>query len=147
MKRPIEPNDDSRSLFIVLQRRTTRILRSMLAVVLRRDGHGVVETGNGRGWRRRRRACSASRGTRPGIIFIVSDVRMPGIDAMQVIRSLFARGQLPPFILMTAYADERLRAAARIWAPGGLHQALRLRRAATVVRMAGGGPGGRAGGG
>ena len=68
-----------------------------------------------RGWRRRRRACSASRGARPGTnLSIVSDVRMPGIDAMQVIRSLFARGQLPPFILITAYADERLWAAASL---------------------------------
>jgi two-component system response regulator (stage 0 sporulation protein F) len=114
MKRPIEPNDDRRSLSIVLAE-DDEDLRSMLAVVLRRDGHRVVETGDGAGLAAETARLVGQPGSPTGNdLLIVSDVRMPGTDAMQVIRSLFARGQLPPFILITAYADERLWAAARL---------------------------------
>ena len=86
MKRPIVPNDDSRSLFIVLAE-DDEDLRSMLAVVLRRDGHRVVETGDGAGLAAETARLLGQPGSPTGnILSIVSDVRMPGIDAMQVIR-------------------------------------------------------------
>lgn len=115
MKRSTEVRDDhSRPLTVVLAE-DDEDLRAMLAVVLRRDGHSVVETGDGA-----RLAAEIGRlvgqAHRPALegLLIISDVRMPRTETMKVLQGLAARGQLPPFVLITAYGDQRLRAEAAL---------------------------------
>ncbi|MQX14570.1 response regulator [Sinorhizobium terangae] len=44
---------------------------------------------------------------------IVSDVKMPGIDGLQLLEILNSKGVQTPFIFMTAFRDQRLTTAAR----------------------------------
>ncbi|AWI58344.1 response regulator transcription factor [Sinorhizobium fredii] len=43
---------------------------------------------------------------------IISDVKMPGIDGLQLLRILNGKGVRTPFIFMTAFGDQQLRAEA-----------------------------------
>ena len=86
-------------------------LRSTLALLLRKDGHHVVEAGDGVDlltdltWEQ-------VHGKYPEEVVVVSDVRMPKTDGLAIMRSLRLRGRLPRFILMTAFPNAELRAEA-----------------------------------
>jgi two-component system, response regulator, stage 0 sporulation protein F len=82
-------------------------LRSTIAGLLRSDGHDVVEAEDGI----QLMVDLASGGRRDDII-VVADVRMPMVGGLAVLRSLYRTGRLPPFILMSGFATEGLRAEA-----------------------------------
>ncbi|THK35869.1 response regulator [Ensifer sp. MPMI2T] len=44
---------------------------------------------------------------------IISDVKMPGVDGLQLLEILNSKGVQTPFIFMTAFRDQRVRTAAR----------------------------------
>ena len=44
---------------------------------------------------------------------IVTDLRMPGLDALEVLRRMRAEGISVPVVLLTAFSDEQVRRAAR----------------------------------
>jgi DNA-binding response OmpR family regulator len=85
-----------------------RELRDMLANVLAHDGHQVVAVPDGRELLKVL--------ARPGLdsVFdlIVSDDRMPGWTGMQILSGMRSLEDRPPLILITAFADEPLRARA-----------------------------------
>ena len=51
-------------------------------------------------------------GLLPGISCAIADMRMPGMSGLALHEHLLASGQAIPFILMTAYPDEPVRARA-----------------------------------
>lgn len=104
----------------VLDRDVPRILiaedddemRWLLATLLRRDGYEVLEAPDGR--RVVEELPSLSDPARPcGVDLVVSDIRMPGIDGLELVRWLGLRRDPPPIILITAFGSERVHDKAR----------------------------------
>jgi CheY-like chemotaxis protein len=84
-------------------------MRALVAESLRRDGHHVVEVTDGAGLlgrigRQYRRVEPA-----PHIDLIVSDVRMPSMTGLEILRGLRAAGCRTHVILMSAFCDVDLR--------------------------------------
>ena len=77
----------------------------------------------------------------PQLIVILSDINMPGMDGLALLRVLKELRPELPVMMVTAYGDdERRRRAAELWRPGIRHQAGRFRSvenpAATTARRA-----------
>jgi DNA-binding response OmpR family regulator len=78
-------------------------LRELLACLLRADGHEVVEARDGNElWELLSRQPSAEGG---GFALVVSDVRMPGLSAFDVLSKLQCTVAETPVILITAFGD------------------------------------------
>jgi DNA-binding response OmpR family regulator len=93
-----------------------REMRSLLAWTLEDNGYEVVEAENGLELVR----CLSSvlvdgESGRPHSEYdvIVSDVRMPGMTGLEVLKSLRKRDHLTPIILITAFGDEETHAEAK----------------------------------
>jgi CheY-like chemotaxis protein len=99
------PTDTGRPLTIFLAEDDDD-LRSMVAEILRKDGHRVIEARNGA--ELMADLCSGEiNGPEPHEEpLIVTDLRLPIADGLSVIRGLRAQGRKPRFILMTAFGDE-----------------------------------------
>ena len=80
-------------------------LRWALRQALRND-YDVVAVSNGRA------LVDEARSRRPAVI--LSDVRMPGLDGIQVLRELYNDDNDIPIVLISAYADEATRAQAEL---------------------------------
>ncbi len=76
-------------------------MRGLIADALRKDGHSVVELEDGAALRREVEGRSD-----PPLDLIVSDVRMPIVTGLAVLRTLRASGSTLPVILMTAFGDD-----------------------------------------
>jgi CheY-like chemotaxis protein len=87
-------------------------MRSLLAVVLRKDGHRVVEICDGGGLLAElagERVYAAGDRARS---LVIADLRMPVRDGLSVMRELRERGNSPRFVLITAFPEEQVRAEA-----------------------------------
>ena len=69
--------------------------RSLLVAILADEGYGIVEEEDGK------RALLALR--RRSFDLVLSDLRLPGMEGLDLFRSLKAEGIAPPFILLTAF--------------------------------------------
>lgn len=75
-------------------------LRNLLALVLREDGHDVVEARNGSElWK------LLSNESGQPFALVVSDLRMPGLTAFEVLSKLHDAHRETPVILITAFGD------------------------------------------
>src|SRR3954465_71430 len=81
-------------------------LRELLASVLRADGHEVVEARDGNElWELLSQQSSAD----PSFYsLVVSDVRMPGLTAFEVLSKLQHTVAKTPVILITAFGDQTM---------------------------------------
>jgi DNA-binding response OmpR family regulator len=87
-------------------------LRSMLAIVLRRDGHRVQEFRNGGDLQSHLLTTMPVGQLVPRESLLILDLRMPEVDGFGVVRLLHQRGQVVPFILLTAFGGAEVKAAA-----------------------------------
>jgi DNA-binding response OmpR family regulator len=85
-------------------------LRELLAYVLRADGHEVVEARDGH--ELLAILNEHARGTLEPFALVVSDVRMPGLTAFDVLTRLQRALTDTPVILITAFADQTTHARA-----------------------------------
>jgi DNA-binding NtrC family response regulator len=69
--------------------------RSLLVAILEDEGYGIVEEEDGR------QALLALR--RRSFDLVLSDLRLPGMEGLDLFRSAKAEGIAPPFILLTAF--------------------------------------------
>ena len=76
-------------------------MRTIIADALRKDGYRVVEFGDGASLQRE--LAEPSDGP---LALVVSDVRMPLVDGLTVLRGLRDTGSALPVVLMTAFGDE-----------------------------------------
>lgn len=84
-------------------------MRSLVVEALRKDGHTVIEAKDG-GQLRFHLAELRDRGrTFARIDVIVSDIRMPVCNGLEVVEQLTADGVTIPSILMTAFGDDDTR--------------------------------------
>lgn len=81
--------------------------RLLVAGALRYDGYRVLEAEDGRILQR------IIDGVRSAVMpmpeLLITDLRMPGIGGLDVLRSLRARGDATPFIVMTAFGGNQTR--------------------------------------
>jgi CheY-like chemotaxis protein len=87
-------------------------LRSMLAIVLRREGHRVQEFRDGGELRAHLRG---SAGRNPQLaegVLVVTDLRMPEVDGLTLMNEMRGIGLPLPFILLTAFGSPDVHAAA-----------------------------------
>ncbi len=69
--------------------------RSLLVTILEDEGYGIVEEEDGK------QALQALR--RRSFDLVLSDLRLPGMDGLELFRSAKAEGIAPPFVLLTAF--------------------------------------------
>lgn len=85
-------------------------MRALLVAQLSEDGHDVVEAQNGVELVRAIHRLERARGS---IHLIITDVRMPGFDGIEVLEYVRYAGLAVPVIVMTAFGDAGLHARAR----------------------------------
>ncbi|HEY0709295.1 MAG TPA: response regulator [Polyangia bacterium] len=102
----------NRSRLNILLAEDDENLRSMLAIVLRREGHRVQEFRNGGDLEAHLATALVAGQSLPRDLFIVADLRMPEMDGLTVIRTLIQRGLAAPFILLTAFGSPEVHTAA-----------------------------------
>lgn len=88
-------------------------MRALVADSLRRDDHQVVEVADGGRLLVRIGRQYATQELAPHIDLIVSDVRMPLITGLEILRGLRAAGCPTPVILMSAFCDRDLQREAK----------------------------------
>ena len=81
-------------------------LRELLACVLRADGHIVVEARNGHELCELLNGLTESGQSGEPFALVVSDVRMPGLTAFDVLTQLQRALAQTPVILITAFGDQ-----------------------------------------
>jgi DNA-binding response OmpR family regulator len=80
-------------------------LRAVIALVLEKDGHAVRQARDGVDL-----MVDLAAAARPANdLLVVSDVRMPLVGGLAILRSLRQTSHCPPFILMTAFATASVR--------------------------------------
>ena len=87
-------------------------MRKLVADGLRRDGHMVVELEHG-GQVLELLALGGPTPPNDIIDVLVTDVRMPGVDGVTLVRNLRAAGWARSAVIMTAFGDEETHATAR----------------------------------
>jgi two-component system response regulator PilR (NtrC family) len=79
-------------------------MRRLVADALRRDGHSVVEVEDGA-----RLQIEVAQVSSDAVDLIVSDIRMPLVTGLEILRNLREQRSKIPFVLMTAFGDEATR--------------------------------------
>ena len=83
--------------------------RRLLTLVLRRDGHDIVETEDGADLLEVLASTMVERGPQPFDVVICAHA-LPGIPGLTVLAGLRSRDRITPFILITGDADIAARA-------------------------------------
>ena len=79
-------------------------VRTLAARALARDGHDVHEAGDGA------QGLAAIQATAGGFDLVVSDIRMPELDGIEMAKAAAAAYPALRIMLVTGYADQRERA-------------------------------------
>jgi DNA-binding response OmpR family regulator len=82
-------------------------LRALLASSLREDGFEVVEVADGNVLVDRLADAMSSDGSLNGFDLVVSDIRMPGFSALEVMTGMRRLLQRTPVVLITAFGDPK----------------------------------------
>lgn len=88
-------------------------LRSMIAGMLREEGVEVVEIPDGNAFVDLLADSVASDGSLEGYDLIVSDIRMPGFTALEIMAAMRRLLLRTPIVLITAFGDPRTHVRAR----------------------------------
>lgn len=88
-------------------------MREMLATVLTADGYEVIEARDGDELISRLHDLAATPHGRDTLAVVISDVRMPKLDGLDVLTALRCAAWRTPVILITAFGDEAIHREAR----------------------------------
>jgi len=105
----IQPNRPTR----VLLAEDDPDMRFVLAMYLRRDGYEVVEVADGTELEAVIRAAAEGAYDQEPVDMVVSDVRMPGKNSLDVLRGLRRLDWVVPIVLITAFGSPEVHAEAR----------------------------------
>jgi two-component system response regulator (stage 0 sporulation protein F) len=107
-------------------------MRSLLALMLRKEGYRVTECTNGVSLLDMLSSFFLPGEERENFDLIISDIRMPGITGMEMLMGANELDNFPPIILITAFGDkethmqaERLGAAALFDKPFDIDELLK----------------------
>lgn len=126
-----QPESGSDARFLVILAEDDDEFRSFVACGLRKAGHEVVEVSDGVGLVSALvQSVAAEEEEMDALVselslrnfvrlsslptLVVSDIRMPGTDALSVLQRFHDSPYCPPFVLMTAFGDKLLHQRARI---------------------------------
>jgi len=110
------------------------LLRDLFASMLRSEGYEVIRVKDGS---RLLEQIALARARAEPIDLIVSGARMPGRSGLEVLESLRRVDWKTPFVLMTAYSADQLRAEARRLGAVVVEKPFRLEELmAVVLRLA-----------
>ena len=84
-------------------------MRCLVARALRKDGYDVVEVGDGESLMREVTSRLMRFGALDEVDLVVSDVRMPGRDGLEIAEVLRGATFRVPLILMTGFGDDEVR--------------------------------------
>lgn len=84
-------------------------MRKLVVQALRRDGHEILEAGDGAQMLVRLAEIFHQDPTMHSVDIIVTDVRMPGCSGLDVVERLAEARWKIPCILMTAFGDDEVR--------------------------------------
>lgn len=87
-------------------------MRKLLALTLRSEGYEVMECVDGLELLEQLKAACVPN-TPYHLDLVISDVRMPGMSGLDVLRRLHDCSGLPPVMLITAFGDEQTHTQAR----------------------------------
>jgi DNA-binding response OmpR family regulator len=82
-------------------------MRGLVGDALRRDGYTVIELADGADLKR-----ELSERSEGPVDLVVSDIRIPLVTGLEILRSLRAARSAIPVVLMTAFGDEATRSEA-----------------------------------
>ena len=88
-------------------------MRKLVVQALRRDGHEILEAGDGEQMLQRLAELFDQDSTMCAIDVIVTDVRMPMCSGLDVVERLAEARWKVPCILMTAFGDDEVRSRAQ----------------------------------
>ena len=88
-------------------------MRFVLAMYLRQDGYEVVEVSDGSELEAVIRAAAEGTYNQTPVDMVVSDVRMPGKDSLEVLRGLRRLDWVVPIVLITAFGSPEVHTEAR----------------------------------
>lgn len=88
-------------------------LRAVLCAVLRQDGYEVLEADDGTQLEALIQAARCGEHGEHAVDLVISDVRMPGKDVLEVLRDLRRSDWLVPMVLITAFGSPQLHMEAR----------------------------------
>jgi len=80
-------------------------MRSLIAWTLHKAGYKVIKCHNGFELFQRMRA-NLNNAQITGYDLVLADIRLPGLDAFEVLEDIQTRGRCPPIILITSFGDE-----------------------------------------
>jgi CheY-like chemotaxis protein len=112
-------------------------IREALAEALRRDGYEVIEAHNG--WELLQVLATQDPQTdgTSQVDLVISDLRMPGKNGLDVLAGLRCANGSTPFILITGYSDSQIHAEARrLGAAAVLAKPFALEQLRTVMQTA-----------
>lgn len=120
----------------VLVAEDDREMREMIADFLAADGYEVIQAGDGSELVARLQEVAAEPRGRLGLAVIISDVRMPCLDGLDVLVALRCARWCTPVILITAFGDEAThRQAQDLGAVEVLDKPFALERLRSLVRQ------------
>lgn len=94
-------------------------MRALLSAVLRKDGFDVLEAQDGSTLLDLIGDQILDASDKPGIDLIISDIRMPGVDGLNILAGLRKSDWSTPVLLITAFGDKKThQEAARLGAVG-----------------------------
>ncbi len=88
-------------------------MRSMLALSLFKDGYEVVECPDGWSLLENLESYILTGLEHKKVDLVISDIRMPGITGIEILRGLPQGEGYPPIILITAFGDEKIHRQAK----------------------------------
>ena len=109
---PMAPGDTGR--YRVLLAEDDYEMRTLLAISLKHSGYEVIECSDGIGMLTYLAAfLLPDEFARESIDLIISDIRMPGVTGMEVLKGKPKNRDFPPMILITAFGDAETHALAK----------------------------------
>ena len=132
----LSKNTHNRNSFSILLAEDDKEMRSLLALMLRKQGYQVCECMDGVSLLDMLSSFFLPGEEHEGFDLIISDIKMPGVTGMEILMGANELDDFPPIILNTAFGDkethmqaERLGAVALFDKPFDLDEMLKTVRA------------------
>jgi DNA-binding response OmpR family regulator len=102
----LSKNTHSRKSFSILLAEDDKEMRSLLALMLRKEGYQVCECTDGLSLLDMLSSFFLPGEEHENFDLVISDIRMPGVTGMEILMGANELDNFPPIILITAFGDK-----------------------------------------